>query len=259
MPSSAIRIGTAGWSVPRASAGALGGDGSHLERYAGVLNATEINSSFHRSHRPELYARWADQTPPGFRFAVKLPRSITHDLKLRAARAPLKRFRDEVAGLGSRLAVLLVQLPPSLAFELRPARTFFSLMAELFEAAAVCEPRHASWLEPRADQLLVDAKVGRVAADPARWPAAARPGGWLGPSGDGAGAVVYHRWHGSPRTYWSSYSDGWLQARAAELLCWPPGTERWCQFDNTASGAATANAMRLRELLNGTPQGPAIR
>lgn len=244
-----VRIGTAGWSIPRALAPDFPGEGSHLARYARVLQCAEINTSFYRSHRPEVYARWAAQTPAGFRFAVKLPRAITHDQRLRAARAPLTRFLAEVAGLGDRLGVLLVQLPPSLPFEARPVRTFFGLLAGLYDGAVVCEPRHATWFAPAADHLLVRLRVGRVAADPARWPAAAQPGGWLGPTGDGAGAVLYHRWHGSPRMYYSAYGDGWLQARAAALRHWPAAAEPWCIFDNTASGAAASDALRLRACL----------
>ena len=244
--SSTVRIGTAGWSIPRATAESFPGDGQHLARYARVLNCAEINTSFYRSHRPEVYARWAAQTPAGFRFAVKLPRGITHDGRLRGARPALERFMAEVAGLGDRLGVLLVQLPPSQVFEARPVRTFFELLAGLHGGPVVCEPRHATWFEPAADRLLVKLRVGRVAADPARWPAAALPGGWLGPAGDGAGAVVYYRWHGSPRIYYSAYSETWLQARAAELAARPAATDRWCIFDNTASGAAASDALPLR-------------
>ncbi len=244
-----VRIGTAGWSIPRAVAAEFPGEGSHLARYARVLQGAEINTSFYRSHRPEVYAKWAAQTPPGFRFAVKLPRSITHDQRLRAARLPLQRFLAEVAGLGERLGVLLVQLPPSLVFEARPVRSFFTLLSGMHAGPVVCEPRHATWFEPAADRLLVKLRVGRVAADPARSPAAAVPGGWLGPAGDGAGAVVYQRWHGSPRMYYSAYGDDWLHAQAARLRRWPQGTDRWCIFDNTASGAAASDALRLRACL----------
>jgi len=244
-----IHIGTAGWSLPRTAASDFPGAGTHLQRYAKVLNCAEINSSFYRSHRAETYARWAHQTPREFRFAVKLPRTITHEGRLRAARAPLQSFIAEASGLNDRLAVVLVQLPPSLTFEQRPARKFFGLLSEMFGGAVVCEPRHGSWFEPAADRLLMTAQVGRAAADPARWPAAAVPGGWLGPAGDGAGAVVYYRWHGSPRTYWSNYGDDWLRTRAAELQRWPAAADRWCIFDNTASGAAASNALGLREIV----------
>jgi uncharacterized protein YecE (DUF72 family) len=249
-----LHIGTAGWSLPKASAHAFPTEGSHLKRYAQVLTGAEINSSFYRSHRAEVYARWAAQTPADFRYSVKVPRAITHDGRLRAARIPLQRFIEETSGLGDRLGVVLVQLPPSLIFEPRPARKFFGLLAAMFGGSVVCEPRHVSWFGDAANRLLVAARVGRVAADPARWPAAAVPGGWLGSDGDGTGAVVYHRWHGSPRTYWSSYEDSWLKARAAELQRWPAACDRWCIFDNTASGAAIVNALQMKSLIEpGTP------
>lgn len=242
------RIGTAGWTIPRLLTQRFPGEGKHLERYARQLNCAEINSAFHRCHKREVYAAWAAQTPPDFRFAVKLPRAITHDLRLRATRALLVRFLEEVSGLGDRLGVLLVQLPPSLAFESRPVRTFFDLLRRHYPGPVVCEPRHASWFEPPADRLLVDLQVGLVGADPARREAAAVPRGWLGPAGDGAGAVLYYRWHGSPRTYYSAYGDDWLQARAQEIMRWPRAAACWCIFDNTASGAAASDALRFQAL-----------
>ena len=245
-----MHIGTAGWSISsREAAGSFPGGGEHLQRYARALNCTEINSSFHRSHRVQVYQRWAAQTPAGFRFSAKLPRSITHEGRLRRAREPLQGFLAETAGLGDRLAVLLVQLPPSFAFEARPVRTFFSLLGELFAGSVVCEPRHASWFTPSANRVLAALKVSRAAADPARWPQAARPGGWLGPQGDGSGAVLYHRWHGSPRMYWSRYEPQWVSERARELRDWPADADCWCIFDNTAGGGAISNALELRAML----------
>ena len=123
-------IGTAAWSLPREVAAEFPGDGQQLERYARQFACAEINSSFYKPHRTETYARWAGMTPPHFRFAVKLPRAITHDGRLRAARKPLRAFLAEAAGLGDRLGVLLVQLPPSLPFESRVARTFFALLRD---------------------------------------------------------------------------------------------------------------------------------
>lgn len=254
MPESPLRIGTAGWSIPREAAAHLPGDGSHLARFARVLALGEINSSFYRPHAPALYAKWAAQVPPGFRFAVKLPKAITHDARLRAARAPLAAFAAEVAGLGDALGALLVQLPPSLVFDARTVRGFLALLAAAFPAVAggtvfvACEPRHASWFTPAADAVLAAARVARVAADPFLSREAARPGGWLGPAGDGAGADLYWRWHGAPRMYWSRYEDDWLHAAAAELARWPAGTRHWVVFDNTAGGGAMPNALRLQEL-----------
>jgi uncharacterized protein YecE (DUF72 family) len=242
-------IGTAAWSIPRAVAASFPGDGQHLERYARQFACAEINSSFHRPHQTATYARWAAMTPAHFRFAVKLPRAITHDARLSGARKPLRSFLAEASGLGDRLGVLLVQLPPSLAWDARVARTFFGLLRDLWDGPVACEPRHAGWFEPTADRALARLRVTRVAADPARPEAAARPGGWLGPDGDGAGALLYYRWHGSPRMYWSSYGDDWLARQAAALSAWPSSAVPWVIFDNTASGAATANALALRSLV----------
>jgi len=244
-----MHIGTAGWSIPREMAAAFPGDGQHLQRYARVMNCAEINTSAYRHHAPEVYTRWASLTPPGFRFAVKLPQAITHEARLRRARKPLHQFLNEASGLGDKLAVLLVQLPPSFAFEARPVRSFFGLLAELYAGAVVCEPRHKTWFTPAADRVLASLKVSRAAADPAKVPEAALPGGWLGPQGDGSGALLYHRWHGSPRVYWSRYEDAWLRQQARALRAWPSSADRWCVFDNTAAGGALPNALALQGLL----------
>jgi len=232
-----VSIGTAGWSLPAAHASVFPAEGSQLQRYAAVLNAVEINSSFYRPHRPQTYERWAASTPAGFRFAVKCPKSITHEARLDGA---LARFAGEAGALGDKWAVLLVQLPPSLRLDARVAARFFDGVRAVFSGAVVCEPRHASWFTPEAEQLLRDHEVARVAADPARWPGADTPGGHP--------AIAYFRWHGSPRAYWSDYDDAWLAAKARVLATLPKRVQRWCIFDNTASGAALGNALQLREL-----------
>ena len=239
-----IAIGTAGWTIPRAVAASFPGDGSHLARYSRVLSSAEINSSFHRPHRFSTYERWAAATPAGFRFAVKLPKAITHQARLRNCESLLDRFVAEVIGLGDKLGVLLVQLPPSLAFEGPVVDAFFAALRARHPGAVACEPRHASWFEVDADDALVHWRSARVAADPAKWPAAARPGGWTG-------GLVYHRWHGSPRTYWSSYDDAWLGARAAEIAPAIRDHDVWCLFDNTVSGAALGDALRFAASLDG--------
>src|SRR4051794_31555714 len=121
-------VGTAGWNIPRAHRDRFPSAGSQLARYAARLNAAEINTSFYRSHSVATYERWAAAVPPDFRFAVKMPRLITHDRGLTRARAPLAQFLDETAALGPRRGPLLVQLPPSLAFDRRRAARFFDLL-----------------------------------------------------------------------------------------------------------------------------------
>ncbi len=236
-----IVIATAGWSLPRACQPRFDAEGTHLQRYARVLRGAEINTSFYREHAPATYANWARQTPRGFRFSVKLPREITHDLRLRAARKPLLAFLASLAGLGSRLGPLVVQLPPSLAYERRSARTFFTLLRAHHDGPAACEPRHPSWFDDHADALLKAHGIARVAADPSVVEAAAVPGG--------DPALVYYRLHGSPRMYWSDYDAERLQRWADALRALPRRTEAWCVFDNTASSAAMKNALELRDLL----------
>jgi uncharacterized protein YecE (DUF72 family) len=188
------------------------------------------------------YAKWAACTPADFRFAVKVPRAITHDLKLRRARLPFAQFLAETDGLGSRRGPLLVQLPPSLEFDRRTASTFFEVVRAAYDGHVVCEPRHPTWFSAVAERLLVRYRVARVAADPPRVQDASVPAGWHG--------IVYYRLHGSPRTYWSPYDAGYLARLADALRRVPPDVDVWCVFDNTASGAALENAWELRALIN---------
>ena len=239
-------IGTAGWSIPRAAAPAFPDEGTHLERYAKVLPVAEINSSFHRPHAENTYRKWAGATPRTFRFAVKIPRTITHEGQLRRARAPLERFLGESAGLGSRRGPLLVQLPPSFAFDRRVVCRFFELLRDRFDGDVVCEPRHVTWFEPAIDALLRDWRVARVAADPACAAGAERPGGWMG--------LAYYRLHGSPRLYWSRYTPDFMEQLALTMVS-DPALPTWCIFDNTASGAAIENALELSARLRASSAG----
>ena len=231
-------IGTAGWSIAAAHADAFPRERSALERYAERFSAVEINSSFHRPHRPETWARWAGSVPDDFKFAVKIPKTISHERKLFDCAEPLDLFLSQAGALGDKLAILLLQLPPKLAFEAELAAGFLDLLAERSAAAIVCEPRHPSWFEAQADELLQARRIARVAADPAIVPAAASPGGWK--------ALAYRRLHGSPRIYRSAYGESRLDdyARAIETEL-AAGRDSWCILDNTASSAATGDALGL--------------
>lgn len=235
-----FRIGTAGWTVPRAVADRFPGEGSSLQRYAGRFTAAEINTSFYRSHRPATWARWRESTPAGFRFAVKLSRAITHEARLAPTDSQVDAAIAEARLLEEKLGPLLVQLPPSLAFDAAVAGRFFAGLRERFAGPIACEPRHPSWFEPQADALLASAQVARAAADPARHPLAGQPGGWPG--------LAYWRLHGAPRMYFSAYGEPNLR-RLARAMAASPASERWCIFDNTASGAAAGDALALQALL----------
>lgn len=242
----ALRIGTAGWSLPRASQHRYASPAdeptdSQLVRYARQLNAAEINSSFYRPHQRSTYERWAAATPDAFRFSVKLPRSITHDARLKDVSAPLRTFVDQASGLGDRLGCLLAQLPPSLVLDMPVAHAFFASLRRLLPSGVglAVEPRHASWFTPEGDALLAHWQAARVLADPVLHAAGAAPGGWPG--------LVYCRLHGSPRTYYSAYEADLIDALAARLQqATHEAGSVWCIFDNTASGAAIENALDLQ-------------
>jgi uncharacterized protein YecE (DUF72 family) len=235
-----IYIGCAGWSVPNDLAGQFATAGNHLARYSSRFNTVEINSSFCRPHRISTYARWAATVPERFRFSVKLPRVITHESLLRRVRAPLEAFLEQVDGLAEKLGCLLVQLPPSARFDAEVTGEFLGMLRTLHGGAVVVEPRHPSWFTAEAEALLVEHAVGRVAADPPIGSdLAALPGGNL--------SAVYFRLHGSPKIYYSTYSDLYLASLASRLASIEAGCCVFCVFDNTASGAATKNALALTE------------
>lgn len=235
-----IVLGTAGWNLPREQWPAFPSEGTHLQRYAGRLPGVEINSSFYRPHRPATYAKWAQSVPAAFRFCVKLPRQITHERRLVDCGEWLEQFLYECGHLEEKLGCLLIQLPPSLTYEAETARVFFDALRVRHAGPVVIEPRHRSWLD--AEPLLQQAQIARVVADPPPFPEAALPGGWPG--------FHYYRLHGSPLVYRSRYGIGWLEAMAERLADRPKGAASWCIFDNTASGAATANALELQRLLS---------
>jgi uncharacterized protein YecE (DUF72 family) len=234
---SPLYVGTAGWTLPRDVQPRFPAEGSHLRRYAAVLPAAEINTSFYRSHRAATWARWAESVPGDFRFSAKLPRAITHTARLVDADAALDAFLAEVAALGPRLGCVLVQLPPSLQFDADVAGAFFTAVRERHAGPVACEPRHATWFTPEADALLAAASIARVAADPVRAPGADEPGGWPG--------LAYYRLHGSPRMYYSAYEPAYLAALALRIAEARRRGPVWSIFDNTTLGAATANALDL--------------
>ena len=236
-----IFIGTAGWSIPRASAHRFDDEGTHLQRYARSFAGVEINSSFHRPHAAATYAKWALSTPDDFRFAIKVPRVITHEHQLRRVQLRLDQFFAEIGGLEHKRGPLLVQLPPSLAFDARVAARFFDHVRASYDGFIVCEPRHETWFSARVEALLVRHKVARVAADPPPAPGAGTPGGWPG--------LVYFRLHGTPRKYWSRYDGEYISALAVAVREVSRSVDAWCVFDNTASGAALENAWELQTLL----------
>jgi uncharacterized protein YecE (DUF72 family) len=235
-----VFVGCAGWSLGREHAPAFPGEGTHLQRYARQFNTAEINSSFYRPHRPQTYARWAESVPEDFRFSVKMPKLISHEQRLQGSAEALDEFLGQCGELGERLGCLLLQLPPSLAFEADAAEVFFTQLRERFAGSVVIEPRHESWVQ--AEPMLAGHRIAQAAVDPSRLGNDRQPAGWEG--------LRYWRLHGAPRIYYSAYETDYLVHLAAALRTQAQGgAPVWCIFDNTASGAATADALQLIELL----------
>ncbi len=230
----APRVGLAGWSeaVSRYRSRFPRITGTGLERYASALNLVEVNVSFYRQVRHSTYEGWAAQTPQDFAFSVKMSRSVTHFARL-SGNAPLDPFWESVAGLGDKLKAVLVQLPPSLAFEAEHAAAFFARMRSAFEKTIAVEGRHTTWfgedVRPLYDEFSLTEVATRIPEAPAE------------------GAPAYYRLHGEPRRYRSPYSTEQLARLASDLSL--RTADSLVIFDNTASSAGVDNALTLRDLL----------
>jgi uncharacterized protein YecE (DUF72 family) len=226
-------IATAAWSIPKKVAGRFAQEGSALTRYASVFDGVEINSTFYRHHKTSTFARWTETVPKNFRFAVKIPKEITHTRAMKDIAQPFQTFLDEIAPLGEKRGPLLCQLPPSLAFDADEFETTFKAMRNADKGPIVIEVRHKSWASAEALDLIKSFAIDRVLADPAPvWQAE-----------DFDTAPRYVRLHGKPKIYYSSYADE--EMRSFSKLLAPDG---WCVFDNTASGAAIENALAMQVL-----------
>ena len=226
-------IATASWSIPKKVADRFAQKGSGLSRYASVFNGVEINSTFYRRHKALTFARWAESVPDSFRFAVKIPKEITHTRGMKHIAKPFETFLEDIAPLGEKRGPLLCQLPPSLVFDADALETAFKTLRNADGGPMVIEVRHKSWAEAEALDLLKTYAIDRVLAGPALvWPA-----------DDFHTPPKYVRLHGEPKIYYSAYTDDEIIAFSALLA-----SDSWCVFDNTASGAAIENALFMLEM-----------
>jgi uncharacterized protein YecE (DUF72 family) len=223
-------IATAGWSIPKTVKERFPQQGSSLSRYASVFDATEINSTFYRQHKPSTFARWAESVPDGFRFSVKIPQEITHTRMMKEIGDPFDSFLKDIAPLAGKRGPLLCQLPPSLAFDPAHMEAACRTMRDADAGPIVMEVRHKSWASDEAVALLKKYTFDRVLADP--------PLVWTGE--DFTVPARYVRLHGKPKIYYSTYSDEEIRS-LSKLL----SAGSWCVFDNTASGAALNNALTM--------------
>jgi uncharacterized protein YecE (DUF72 family) len=163
-----IRIGTCAWSFDEWSGAFYPKDwpaNRWLEFYARYFPAVEIDSTFYSAPAEATARRWVEMTPAQFRFSCKLPREITHECRLRDCRAEMRAFLSAIEPLGSKLRIVLIQLPPSYApKEERTAfRAFIAQLPSDFRFAI--EFRHPGWHQPHFIRLLEKHRIAWVWSD----------------------------------------------------------------------------------------------
>lgn len=290
-----LRIGISGWTY-KPWRGAFYPEDLPQRRelaYAGrQFRSIEINGTFYSLQRPDTFARWAEETPDDFVFAVKAPRFITHIRRLSEPDAPLANFfASGVLRLGPKLGPILWQLPPNLRFDEEKLDAFLALLPHDTSAAAeqgerhdhrlkgrawlrtdarrplrhALEIRHDSFRDPRFIDLLRKHDVALVCADTVEWPRLM----------DLTSDFVYCRLHGSEELYRSGYDAGALDAWARRVRAWSAGKlmqdgefagkaasgtaprDVFLYFDNTDKLRAPQDALALVERLGSCAQEPA--
>src|SRR2546423_56444 len=114
-----------------------------LEFYAEKFATVEVNNAFYRLPSRDTFVAWRNRTPDDFCVGVKMSRYLTHIKRLKEPSEPVKRFLDHASGLGDRLGPVLLQLPPSLRFDLGALDDVLARFPASVKVAV--EPRHASW------------------------------------------------------------------------------------------------------------------
>ena len=286
-----VYIGISGWRyVPWRGVFYPKGLAQHreLEYAAGQLPSIEINGSFYSLQRPESYAAWHAATPPGFVFAVKGNRFLTHMLKLKDIEGPLANvLASGVFELRDKLGPFLWQFPPIVKFDPQRFEHFLSLLPRDTDSARelalqyqprmegrvalesgpnrrmrhAVEIRHESFLDPAFIAMLRRYNVALVVADTAgRWPLCE----------DVTADFVYIRLHGDKELYASGYEDDAIAAWAARIDAWRRGRQPdgarlivdkpppkaaardvYCYFDNDIKVHAPFDARRLITAVEG--------
>jgi uncharacterized protein YecE (DUF72 family) len=237
-----VRIGTSGWVYRHWRGTFYPSDlptTRWLEHYTSRFDTVELNNPFYRQPTRAQFARWRAAVPADFAYAVKLNRFITHIKRLDVDATTVARSYDTVAGLGPKLAAMLVQLPPRFRFDRERLDGFFAAVAPRRRHHAL-EPRDASWLTDDALDALRAHDVALCVIDTPRWPSR------VAVTAD----FVYLRFHGPRGLYSSSYDDALLREWAARIRGWrDDGLDVLAYFNNDAHAYAPRDATRLRELV----------
>ncbi len=243
-------VGTSGWSYPHWGDGVfypLGlRSGEWLPFYARHFGTVEINSSFYRLPKREVFEAWREKTPSGFCFAVKASRFLTHVKKLDQAEEPLQRLLSNAQGLAEKLGPLLFQLPPSLPYAKERLASFLEVLSYREgpgRIRAALEVRNATWLCSECYDLLAAAEIALCFSD---WPG-------LKVEDPVTAGFLFIRRHGPHELYASKYTEGQLRSEANRTENWVSrGKDVFIYFNNDANAWAVEDARTLNRLLQET-------
>ncbi|QEH36725.1 hypothetical protein OJF2_53100 [Aquisphaera giovannonii] len=264
-----LRVGTSGFSY-REWRGEFYPDRlparSWFAYYSSRFSSVEINSTFYRPPSAAILARWREQAPPAFRFALKASRAITHERKLRDCRDEVARMSSEYAPLGESLSCILFQLPPSLKRDMDLMRRFLRDAGQGLRGAGISpglaiEFRHTSWNQPEVLSLLAEHGTAFVFHD------MEDSDGWTWRDGRLASSemvlepaqivelsstLMYVRFHGTAGKYAGSYGRERLTPWATlARACLDRGRAVEAYFNNTMDAAAPDDARLFAELVSG--------
>ena len=210
-----------------------------LKYYATVFSTVELNVTFYRLPLARTFDRWYEETPPGFRFAVKGSRLITHRKRLRDPREALALFFERALRLREKLAVVLWQFPPSFGIDIDRLTEFLGLLKEVPVRNAF-EFRNERWITEEVEGVLRNEGAAYCLAD--------RPE-FLDDLPPTAG-FVYLRRHGAEGSYAGRYSRKELEKDAERIRSFlKGGRDVFVYFNNDAFGYAPANARELAEIV----------
>jgi uncharacterized protein YecE (DUF72 family) len=236
-----IHVGCSGW-VYKHWRGILYPEGlpqkRWFERYAEEFDTVEINASFYRLPLASTFEGWRNGAPPGFRYAIKVNRFITHLKKLRDCEKAVAEFIALARPLGETLGPLLYQLPPSLKLDLGRLEDFLKLLPP--DLSHVFEFRNKDWYVPETYALLDRYGASFCVHD--------MPGSKT--ERIAVGPVAYVRFHGGEGKYWGRYSDegllGWTDWILEQVR---RGRPAWCYFNNDIHGHAIHDAQTLKSMV----------
>jgi uncharacterized protein YecE (DUF72 family) len=209
-----------------------------LSTYAQNFPTVEVNNAFYRLPERQVFERWRDATPPGFVFAVKASRFITHVKRLAEPEEPVARLMDRATGLGDRLGPVLLQLPPDL--QAVPERLDSCLRAFPEQTRVAVEPRHETWWKDEVATVLRTHGAALCWAD-----RLGRPVTPLWRTAD-FGYVRMHEGAGTPRP---RYDETTLTSWVARVRDAFPGVaDVFVYFNNDRGGAAVHDARAFARL-----------